>query len=689
MVGLERPQGQPRIFTHPANTNPPSMFDPDITVESDDVEQEVQMEDGDRCCSDAKDKLCQWWAEKNNMSPSQHQRLRTNLDATPCDIFREMIETIPGTGPGTDMAEHQRTLDKYRQIADEWDACASESFGGMFTASADALEEGWGAIQKNKPINPLNAGGQRLVENYQPNEFLAQYAGEMPVEADMGGDACCIDAKNKWIEGLREIFGDDYSAPHHAEEIFQEVAPFHQVEVIAASAHPRSPNGEIYRSYEEMSCEEFRDAIEQFAGGRPGPFYNANVGNRRNPTSEHYLAKRILEEWDRCEAQSTFGDNLDIYASEDAFDAGWNAIQKQIGRDDFTYSMYLQPSLLTDAGPLQRDIPMQLGMYSVGSLPLNTAVQHLEQLEEDPTGFATQLGYETPESVGLRRDDYDDDYEWWEALAEHGIASSPEEHLEHEGVSLYDVEQLLDVFANQAGRMPMADEFRYNIEDKSYYWPQMLQHGGGIGRYLQWADQRRDEGRNTMPVSSGSISALGQGPMIDVNPLFRGMGLGLNTMGTLLENTGRIEEAVASPAGLGAFRAMDAGLREMGIDPNTKMNVRNLMEDENERAQNWRYHRDSRYPVRGEMSMSVPEGTQINPVLPNTARILLGTREMNEQGLEPLTLEEMRNLIDITQEEIPRRQLGQTLAPPSLRRQPYRQPRFLDEDNFRVEGLWG
>ena len=175
MVGLERPQGQPRIFTHPANTNEPSMYDPEITVE-----------------------------------------------------------------------------------------------------------------------------------------------GEDAVQADMGGDACCIDAKNKWIEGLREIFGDEN----------------HGGVVVAASAHPitgrftQSLNNEIYEQYEKMSCEEFRDALEQFAGGRPGPYYKANVGNRRNPTSEHYLAKRILEEWDRCEAQSTFGDNLDIYASSDAFEAGWNAILK-------------------------------------------------------------------------------------------------------------------------------------------------------------------------------------------------------------------------------------------------------------------------------------------------------------------------------------------------------------------------
>lgn len=166
MVGLERPQGQPRIFTHPANTNPPSMFDPDITIE-----------------------------------------------------------------------------------------------------------------------------------------------GEDAVQADMGGDACCIDAKNKWIEGLREIFGEDIHSDH----------------------------GEIYRAYEEMPCEEFRDAIEQFAGGRPGPYYKANVGNRRNPTSEHFLAKRILEEWDMCEAKSTFGNDMGIYASADTpFLAVWDAIIKESDFQMFT-----------------------------------------------------------------------------------------------------------------------------------------------------------------------------------------------------------------------------------------------------------------------------------------------------------------------------------------------------------------
>jgi len=184
MVGLERPQGQPRIFTHPANTNEPSMYDPEITVE-----------------------------------------------------------------------------------------------------------------------------------------------GEDAVQADMGGDACCIDAKNKWIEGLREIFGEDGRHGGDLEYSLPGIQNMH--------THPYlSANAEIYRHYEEMSCEEFRDAIEQFAGGRPGKLYDANVKRGRGlpPTSEHYLAKRILEEWDRCEAQSTFGGNLDIYASSDAFEAGWNAILKSRGQ---------------------------------------------------------------------------------------------------------------------------------------------------------------------------------------------------------------------------------------------------------------------------------------------------------------------------------------------------------------------
>ena len=123
---------------------------------------------------------------------------------------------------------------------------------------------------------------------------------EESLQADMGGDACCINAKNKWIEGLRDLFGE-----------------------------PSEGNNEIYQMYEEMSCEEFRDAIEQFAGGRPGVLYDRNVGmGRARPTSEHYLAKRILEEWDMCEAKSTFGDDMEFYASEDAFEAAWDHLAK-------------------------------------------------------------------------------------------------------------------------------------------------------------------------------------------------------------------------------------------------------------------------------------------------------------------------------------------------------------------------
>ena len=142
---------------------------------------------------------------------------------------------------------------------------------------------------------------------------------EESLQADMGGDACCIDAKNKWIEGLRDIFGAD---ERHGGDLQYSLPGIENMHT-----HPYlSANAEIYRHYEEMSCEEFRDAIEQFAGGRPGKLYDANVKRSRGapPTSEHYLAKRILEEWDLCEAKSTFGDNMDIYASADAFEAAWD-----------------------------------------------------------------------------------------------------------------------------------------------------------------------------------------------------------------------------------------------------------------------------------------------------------------------------------------------------------------------------
>jgi len=504
MVGLERPQGQPRIFTHPANVNEPSMYDPEITVEAEDA-----------------------------------------------------------------------------------------------------------------------------------------------VQADMGGDKCCEEARMKFREVLRKHFGK---------------ASWDDIEIII-----------------EQPCEKLQKELEEWLAQ---PW----VADRTRAADGFTLVEdltRVQNEWDACSSES-FGGMFT--ASEDAFEAGWNAIQKQIGRDDFTYNMWYQPHLMADAGPFQREIPPELGIETLGRIPITSAIQHLEQLEQDPTEFATRLGYETPESVGLRRDDYDDDDEWWEALAEQGISSSPEEFLGHKEIPLHVVQMLFDNAKQYAGRMPLPNELRNRLENYSFYYPQMVQYGGGVPNYLAYADELREKGQTTMPVTSGKISALGQGPMIDVNPLFRGMGLGLNTMASLLENTGRIEEALASPAGLASMRALDRGLREMGINPNTNITVNNMMPNEQQRAEQWHYAPEARYPVRGQMSMSVPKGTQINPVMPNRARPVTMTQEMADDGIEQFNMDQMRELVERAKGAINARQIRDSIMPPNLRGQPFIQPRIFDED-FELEGL--
>ncbi len=138
------------------------------TIAADPVEMEgeitdtVQMDSDDGCCSDAKDKMAQSWIQSNNMSPAQGQRLRTQLDQLPCDEFRQMMETIPGTGPGTNMENHWQNIERNKRILDEWDECASRSFSGLFTASVDPFETAWNYIQKNDDLDDIpaeNKGG--------------------------------------------------------------------------------------------------------------------------------------------------------------------------------------------------------------------------------------------------------------------------------------------------------------------------------------------------------------------------------------------------------------------------------------------------------------------------------------------------------------------------------------------------
>ena len=110
---------------------------------------EVQMEEKeDPCCATAKEKLAQAWTESNNYSPEQAQNLRDGLAGLSCDEFRRMLETPIGTGPGTDMDNHRKVTERDKRILAEWDACASQSFSGDFTASEDAFEAAWDHLAK-------------------------------------------------------------------------------------------------------------------------------------------------------------------------------------------------------------------------------------------------------------------------------------------------------------------------------------------------------------------------------------------------------------------------------------------------------------------------------------------------------------------------------------------------------------
>ena len=67
----------------------------------------------------------------------------------------------------------------------------------------------------------------------------------------------------------------------------------------------------------------------------PGERYESNVSSRKKyglgPTGEHYLARRVLEAWDKCkfEGQNTAqAQDMGFYASEDAFEIAWDMLQK-------------------------------------------------------------------------------------------------------------------------------------------------------------------------------------------------------------------------------------------------------------------------------------------------------------------------------------------------------------------------
>ena len=195
-------------------------------------------------------------------------------------------------------------------------------------------------------------GSPRINVNPEPSQPFVMYEpertieDEMPdvVQTDMGNDPCCGEAREMWRDGLAEGWG-----PHFTND----------------------PDGgvSILERYDAMSCDEFRQSLENrfdaqgyslLSGGssqmrsftRPGMNPNSP---RSNHSWEDFLANRVLEAWDKCsEASLPTGEasqDMGFYASEDAFEVGWNAILK--------YSMYEDKP---DDAPFERLVSTFSGM---------------------------------------------------------------------------------------------------------------------------------------------------------------------------------------------------------------------------------------------------------------------------------------------------------------------------------------
>ena len=199
-----------------------------------------------------------------------------------------------------------------KKVLEQWESCISEEFSGDFTASGDVFEDAWG-ITKFDADRAMQA---RTLEE-QEEETAPVINLEPPL--DSGDDPCCVNAKNKWIEGLREIFGMDDDKKWLTQHPSHFQSPnYDMLEV----------NQNIIDDYEKMSCDELIEVLRDFSGDMPGVYHRLNVTDRKpgNETPEHWLARRIIDEYDECVAETTMGssDAVDMYRSGDSFEDGWS-----------------------------------------------------------------------------------------------------------------------------------------------------------------------------------------------------------------------------------------------------------------------------------------------------------------------------------------------------------------------------
>ena len=161
---------------------------------------------------------------------------------------------------------------------------------------------------------------EEIVDLRSPEEQLALPVDQMPFEGDKtdleppidaGGDACCINVKNRWIEALRDGYENsrELDLPKHMVSTYQG----------------------IYDKYENMTCDEFRLSLEQFAGLQPGHKGFTDAW-------ENTLARQLLQEWDECSADAApEGSAVDMWRTDDPFEAGWGHIAKKHPKEDMAW----------------------------------------------------------------------------------------------------------------------------------------------------------------------------------------------------------------------------------------------------------------------------------------------------------------------------------------------------------------
>ena len=765
------------------------------------------MEDGDSCCDDAKDKLAQAWIQSNDMSPAQGQRLRTNLDEMSCDQFRQMLENIDGTGPGTDMAQHLQVVARDKKILDEWDECASGTSMGMKYASADPFEAGWNHVAKaNEGGRPMDNG---LAVRQRINDILLPDEDTIPdvanLQTDMGNDPCCGEARELWRDGLIEGWGDStftndpeggqsilemydamsceefrqslenrfdaqgYAAlygrrsltrgglnPHsprsnHSWEDSLANRVMEAWDKCAEARIPPTPEGdmggedmgfyasadpfeagwnsiakniampdvaslqtdmgndpcctEIQEKWSDIfsqimgdahygieedprdSCETTRQELEEWADGRFGEEHTYDYSKDPQTYGDRIsqdlqvAAKKLLIEWDRCAEtnlpptpEGDVGDeDMGFYASADPFETAWDIVQKQIGREDFTYRMAVQPHMMSNKFG---NMPPELGLRTSGQLPIKEAIRHLEN-SQSIEDFARTKGWESAEDVGLRLEDFDSEDQFYEAQAEMGVGYDPLDHLANE-YQYFRPYHAKDIARRPDGGITDAEILRVNMEGMGH--PNEYREGfPPVARetMLEGLDSRLEAGAKVAPVSGGSISALGQGPMIDVNPAFAGLGLGYSTLASLLENTGRLQENYMSAGGLATLQGLgrqldEAGIgHKLGVAPSVGRPVMNAQQQLN----NWQ-DSNARYPHQGTVQMSIDDGTQLtHQGTPDKLGYI--THSINQQldNEQPSTVLELKAMLEASK----RLREHNSNLPPTLNRfPPFSAPSWQD-----------